>query len=410
MLEWAIDALDSLLGFAGGATAGVVGWTWEAAVEGFYTWLANGLALLLEWVWSILDSGTTPRLTEDWFANELAARVAVIALAVVIAMMLASAIQAALAGRPEQIADAVKEGVRAIVATALTVTVIDVLIGVTDEAAATVWAVGREDLVLTIERVVLVATASPYLRTNVIGPASLGLGLVALLGLAISLLMRSALIYVAAALAPLVWAANVLPLFRGSARKLVHLLVALVVSKLAIVITLVCAVKLIANPMDGTAEGAAVNEGAAAVGTLVTGFVCFLVAAVSPLVIYRLMPTIEGAAATGGIAGGWARGASTAAHTVVAAKSLGASRGTSAATRAVTGQNGVQGKSPGPIGGFASQAMPPASEHPGAYAQESRSRSSAQSAPPTKATPTRPAPGRSQDEKDRPLTSESEAP
>ena len=35
--------------------------------------------------------------------------------------MLASATQAALAGRPEQIGDAVKEGVKAIVASALTV-------------------------------------------------------------------------------------------------------------------------------------------------------------------------------------------------------------------------------------------------------------------------------------------------
>lgn len=351
---WTIDALGSLLGFLGGAAADAVGWTWEKVVQGFYTWLANGLALMLEWVWSILDSATTPRLTEDWFRNELAARIGLIALAVVIAMMLASAIQAALAGRPEQIGDLVKEGVRAIVATALTVTVIDVLIGVTDEAADLVWEVGRDDLVTIIERIVFVSVGSPYLAVNVIGPACLMLGLLALLGLSISLLMRSALIYVAAAIAPLVWAANILPLFRGSARKLVHLLVALVLSKLAIVITLVCAVKLIANPISGTTDEPVLNEGAAAVGTLLTGFICFLVAAVSPLVLYRLMPTIEGAAVGAGVAGGWVRGASTAAHTAIAVKSLGASRGASAATRAVPGQRGVHGApgQPGPITGF----------------------------------------------------------
>ena len=60
----------------------------------------------------------------------------------------------------------------------------------------------------------------------------------ALIGLAVALAMRNALIYVTALLAPLVFASSVLPLFRDSARKIVHLGVALVVSKLAIVVTL----------------------------------------------------------------------------------------------------------------------------------------------------------------------------
>lgn len=88
-------------------------------------------------------------------------------------------------------------------------------------------------------------------------------------------MMRSALIYVAAALAPIVWSANVLPLFRGSARKLVHLTVALVISKLAIVITLVVAVKLIAKPAGDPGSTAVINDGAAAVGTLMTGLCAF---------------------------------------------------------------------------------------------------------------------------------------
>ena len=165
-------------------------------------------------------------------------------------------------------------------------------------------------------------------------------------------MMRSALIYVAAALAPIVWSVNVLPLFRGSARKLVHLTVALVVSKLAIVITLVVAVKLVANPSGDPDTAAIVNDGAAAVGTLMSGFVCFLIAAVTPMVLYKLMPTVEGATVGAGVAGGWTRGATTAAHTGLMVKSLGATAGASAATRTVAGQGGVPGSSPGsPTGG-----------------------------------------------------------
>lgn len=343
MFDWAIGGLGNLFGFVGDAVGGVVGWAWEKVVIGIYTWLANGLALLVEWVWSVLDSGTTPRLTADWFANDLAFQVGLLALAVTVAMMLASATQAALAGRPEQIGDAVKHGVWAIVVSALTVTVIDVLIGVVDEASAMVWQSGRADLVNMIERIVVVATTTGPLGTTFVGPLCLLIGFLGLIGLVVSLMMRSALIYVAAALAPLVWSANVLPLFRGSARKLVHLMVALIVSKLAIVVTLVVAVKLIAHPSGDPHTGAIINDGAAAVGTLMAGFVCFLIAAVSPLVLYKLMPTVEGAMVGAGIAGGWGRSATTAAHTALMVKSLGASGAASAATRSVAGQGGVNG-------------------------------------------------------------------
>lgn len=352
MFDWAIGGLGSLFGFVGDAVGSAVGWAWDKVITGIYTWLANGLALLIEWVWSVLDSGTTPRVTAGWFRNELAAQVGLIALAVTIAMMLASAVQAALAGRPEQIGDAVKEGARAIVASALTLTVLDVLIGVVDEASAMVWQIGRPDLVIMLERMVLVATTTGPLGSTFVGPLCLLFGFLGLIGLVVALMMRSALIYVAAAMAPIVWSVNVLPLFRGSARKLVHLTVALVVSKLAIVITLVVAVKLIANPAGDPDSAAMINDGAAAVGTLMTGFICFLIAAVTPVVLYKLMPTVEGAMVGAGIAGGWARGATTAAHTALMVKSLGATTAASAATRQVAGQQGAQGASSGGISGL----------------------------------------------------------
>lgn len=359
MFDWAIGGLGELFGFVGDAVGGVAGWAWDKVITGIYTWLANGLALLIEWVWSVLDSGTTPRVTEAWFRNELSARVGLIALAVTVAMMLASATQAALAGRPEQIGDAIKEGARAIVASAFTLTILDVLIGVTDEAAAMVWQIGRPDLVRMLEGMVVVATTTGPLGSTFVGPLCLLVGFIGLIGLVIALMMRSALIYVAAALAPIVWSVNVLPLFRGSARKLVHLTVALVVSKLAIVITLVVAVKLVANPSGDPDAAAIVNDGAAAVGTLMSGFVCFLIAAVTPMVLYKLMPTVEGAMVGAGVAGGWTRGVTTAAHTALMVKSLGATAGASAATRTVAGQGGVPGSPSGSSAGGGGPAAIP---------------------------------------------------
>lgn len=332
MFDWAIGGLSDLLGFAGDAAGAAVGWAWDKVISGIYTWLAKGLALLIEWVWGVLDTATTPHLNQAWFAKTLMGRIGLLALAITIAMMLASAIQAALAGRPEQITDTVREGVRAIVATALTVAVVTTLIAITDEAAASVWQIGRTDMVTLLDRMVTLTMTTGPLGQTFIGPLCLLFGYVGLLGLAVALFMRNALIYLTAALAPIVWSTSVLPIFRGSARKLVHLTVSLIISKLAIVITLVVAVKLIANTGTNPTTHDAVKDGATAVGILVSGFVCFLIAAITPIVLYKLMPTIEGAAVASGIAGGWTRSATTVGHSALMAKSLGAS----AATRPVT--------------------------------------------------------------------------
>ena len=373
MFDWVIGGLGGLFGLVGDAAGAVTGWAWDKVITGIYRWLANGLALLIEWVWSVLDTGTTPRVTEAWFRNGLAARVGFIGLAVTIGMMFLSAAQAAIAGRPEQIGDILKESVKAIVASAFTITVIGVLIGVTDEASAMVWQVGRADLVRMLEGMVKVATVTGPLANTFIGPLALLFGFIGLIGLVVSLMMRSALIYVVAAMAPLVWSFGVLPSFRGSSRKLVHLVVALVLSKLAIVITLVVAVKLIGHPGGTPGSTSVINDAATAVGTLMAGFVCFLIAAVTPMVLYRLMPTIEGAVAGAGIASGWSRGVTTAASTALMVKSFGASTAASAATRAVQGQRGSGGSKAG-----GSTSTPPSASGRGGASTPGPSHSSGQ--------------------------------
>ena len=356
MFDWTIGGLGTLFGWIGDAAGAAAGWAWDKVIIGIYQWLANGLAMMIEWVWSVLDTATTPRVTAAWFQNDLAVRVGVLALATTIAMMLASAAQAAISGRPEHIIDAVREGVKAIVSSALTITVLDMLIGVTDEASAFVWRSGRPDLVKMIEGMMTMATTTGPLASTFVGPLCMIVGFLGLIGLVISLMMRSSLIYVVAALAPIVFSLGVLPSFRGSSRKLVHLGVSLVLSKLAIVITLIVAVKLIAHPIDGPA-GPVINQASAAVGTLMAGFICFMIAAVTPMVLYRLMPSIEGAMVGSGVASGWARGATTAASTALMVKSLGASKTASAATRAVGGQAGVAGAAAaGAAGGSATRA------------------------------------------------------
>ena len=52
----------------GDAFSSVAGWAWDKVTQGVYTWFASGVLMLMEWVWGVLDSATTPRLTDAWFA------------------------------------------------------------------------------------------------------------------------------------------------------------------------------------------------------------------------------------------------------------------------------------------------------------------------------------------------------
>jgi hypothetical protein len=281
----------------------------QSAFDALYSWVAQGLVMLIEWVWSTLDTATTPHLSEPWFLQDTFRPMALLGLGITVAMMLASSMQASLAGRPDQIIDAVKQGAWAVTATALTVTVTEVLVGGVDEISAEIWGRGRPDAQSLLEGVVRVMDRS---WTNQMGFISVLIFLfmaLALLALSVALLMRNSLIYVTAAVAPLIFSSSVLPLFRPSARKMIQLNVSLILAKLAIVITLVLSTKMMGNATEVPATGSAVQDGASALGVLVAGLVCFMIAALSPMVLYRLLPTVEGAAATTGIAGGWSRAA-----------------------------------------------------------------------------------------------------
>ena len=331
----------------GDAIGEVTGWAWDKVIQGIYTWFANGLLLLMEWVWSVLDSATTPRLTDEWFSVGLLRPLAGISVGITIAMMLASAVQAGFGGRPELIVDALKEGPKAIVATALTVVVMDVMVRGADVLAGVAWQSGRGDAQQVLDGMAAVMVSSGGLATTFLGPLALLFGMIGLLVTTVVLFMRSSLLYLVAAFAPIIWASSVSPVMRGSARRLIHVTVALVLAKPAISVTLVVGVKLL------TAAGAPApvgSDGAAALGSLISGFSCFAIAGFSPWVIYRLLPAVEGAAVSSGIVGGWGRSAMTAAQVGMMAKSAGASIGASAATKAIPSQAAASGSGVGGAG------------------------------------------------------------
>ena len=328
-----------LLTLFGSAAGAVAGWTWDKVIQGIFVWFANGLLLLMEWVWGVLDTVSTPRLTDDWFASGLFRPLASLAVGITVAMMLMSAVQAGVGGRPELIIDALKEGPKAILATSLTIVVMDVLIRAADAISAVVWQAGRTDAQKVLDGLAATVAASGTVGSTFLGPLAVLFGIVGVLMTTVVLLMRSSLLYLVAAFSPIVWSASVSPILRGAGRRLVQVAVALVLGKPAITITLIVGAKLLSNtvPTAGTPGGG----GAAALGTLLSGFSCIAIAGLSPWVVYRLLPTVEGAAMSSGIVGGWARGAMSVAQAALLVKSAGASAGASAATRALPMQQAL---------------------------------------------------------------------
>ncbi len=244
--------LPNPLDLFGDAVSDLTGWAWDKVIQGIYTWFANGLLLLMEWVWGVLDSASTPRLTEDWFRSGLVRPLAGIALGVTVAMMLASAVMAGFGGRPELIVDALKEGPKSIAATAVTLVVMDVLIRGADVMSAVAWQAGRADAQEVMDVLAATMSSSGPLATTFLGPLALLFGMIGLLVTTVVLFMRSSLLYVVAAFSPIVWASSVSPVMRGSGRRLVHLTVALVLAKPAITVTLVVRLKLLANASTGS--------------------------------------------------------------------------------------------------------------------------------------------------------------
>lgn len=332
--------LPNPLDLFGDAIGEVTGWAWDKVIQGIYTWFANGLLLLMEWVWGVLDRSTTPRLTEAWFTEGLLRPLAGISVGITVAMMLASAIQAGFGGRPELIVDAIKEGPKALFATAVTVVVMDVMIQGGDAIADVAWQAGRPQAQQVMDGLAATMVSSGGLASTFLGPLSLLFGMIGLLVTTVVLFLRSSMLYLVAAFAPIIWASSVSPVMRGANRRLVHVTVALVLAKPAISITLMVGVQLLAAVGTPGPEGA---DGVAALGTLLSGFTCFGIAGFSPWVVYRLLPSVEGAAVSSGVVGGWGRSAMAVAQGAMFAKSFGASGAASAATRPLASQAAAGG-------------------------------------------------------------------
>ena len=305
--------IDKVTGFVGGAaTAG-----FEAIIGGLTAWVVDAVVWIVGGVFNFFLDSTDPNVQADWFLTgdgPYATTVSIggsLLLLFVLAGIIQGTVNGDIGGMLRRIGLELPVSVIGMIGL---VTITQLLIRLTDALSGQVLDNFQDD----ISEFGTVVASLEMLSG---GPATAFvvflLGLVTVLAglvLVAELVVRSALIYIVVALAPLVFATRLWPATKGASRKLLDLLVALILSKLVIAIALaVAAAAAVGSGSGGEVTslpepevfvedpGGSVTQ---AVGILLTAAAAFGVSAFSPMLIARLLPMTEAAVIAQGVKGG----------------------------------------------------------------------------------------------------------
>jgi len=357
---------------------GAAGFTFGGIASGMASWVMGAVGDLVAGTVDYLGTAARPRLDADWFsgAGSPFALVRTIAGTLLIGFVLLAVVHGLVAG---DLAGSIGRIGR------------DLVLAVMGMAAVIVVTVKLLDLTDALSAAVLQGSDAHAIRfLSGFGAATTGatggfawvlVGLVVAVGALlvwVELMVRSALVYLLVALSPLAFAAMTWPAARGVLRRTVELLLAVVVSKFVICVTLALGAAALGGA--GSADPAAGGTiPAASLGTLLAGAAVLGLAAFSPFVVLRLIPFAEAAAAAHGVSRSPLRGAQAGAMAVSSGQSLARLAGTrtvsgmGTASRAAT--TATPGQSGGRFAGAASAAggAPTSSPRAGAAAAQGRS-------------------------------------
>jgi hypothetical protein len=357
LLDGILSGLGWIWDQTGGRAATAV---WDQIVGGLVSWVIDSLAWFVNALLAFFERSSTPDLASGWFAGGPIGSgahspygvVAGLSLSILLLCVLLSVVHGLLIGEgPAVLARLARDVPLAIFGMVATIGVVQVLLGAADELSLQVLRGTQAG-----------AHATEVLRTlsqtGVFSPQPsfvvFLLGLVAVVAaflLWAELLVRASLLYVLVALSPLAYAAFVWPSFRRVVRRLAELVVALVLSKVVIAITLAAAASALAS---NAPAGGIVASGEAKLGTLLVGTIMFGLAVFAPFLVLRLFPPVEAAVVARGISRAPARAAQTTLLTTLAVTRLaGLASSAGGAGSATAAESG--GPAQAPLGG-----VPPA--------------------------------------------------
>lgn len=286
-----------------------------AFIDGLAGWLAESIKSTTEYLLDFFAHSTSPDPTRDWFAGSAAPyqTMAALGAAVMVLMILAAVIQGAATGEMGQVARrVVTRGPLVAVGVAVLLPVTKFLLGLTDAVSYGIAADAPEGVSGFLRKVLDDGATTGKLKVLsllVVGVFILAASLV----LVAELFIRNGVLLVVLALAPVGFAAAVWPSASEVATKLVRLWVALLLMKPVIAVAFAVGAAALGNTVEGPAArpfvsgGSGGTSGGESLGVLLAGAVVLGIAALSPMLLLKLMPVAEAALVAQGVRPGVSR-------------------------------------------------------------------------------------------------------
>lgn len=284
-LVGAVCGVRDAVGAVGQAVGTVPATLAEGAVGALATWVAAGAAGVLESAGRAILSGTRPQLSgtgeggRAWFLQRYD-DLALISLGLFAPMLILAVVHGVVLGSAALVWRAVANLPVAALGTAAAVVVVEALLGAVDAAslfAARGLGADTENFLSGIASLVAAPSLAGAGGTTAFGAVLLAV-LMALVALVVwlELVVREAAVYLTVAFLPLGFATYIWPALSSWLRRLIEVVVALVLSKLVIVVAL---------SLAGSALAA--QEG---FGALVGATGMLLLAAFAPFALFKLIP------------------------------------------------------------------------------------------------------------------------
>lgn len=307
-------AAAKVVGLVAGAVGATVATAANGTLDAIGQGIADGVGRLFTEVSQFFTASSSPDVTVASFVGRDGAyhKLAQLSALLMILFIFFGVVQGVVAGDPlAMIGRTLRNVPLAVLAIFGFPWVVDQLVGLVDAVCLVLLPTGP-----TLASIANVYAAD-QMRFGV--PAILLLLFAFLAGVAIyaELVVRSALVTLVVALAPLSFAAMVWPAARGAARKAVELVAALVLSKLAMWVALAVGMALFETHANTHLPGGQ------SWGQMISGGAVLAVAVFAPFVVWRLIPVVEAAAVAHGLSRMPSRGAMTAVQTASTIRFLG---------------------------------------------------------------------------------------
>ncbi|MCZ7538112.1 MAG: hypothetical protein M5T61_20715 [Acidimicrobiia bacterium] len=251
-IGWVIDKVTGFVGDV--ATAG-----FEVIIGGLVAWVVDAVIWVVGGVFNFFIDSTDPNVQADWFITGTGPYATTVSIGATLLLLFVLAgigqgtLSGDVGGMLRRMALELPVSVLGMVGL---VTIIQVLIRLTDALSGQIIGNFQDDIsdftavVLTLSHLGAESPPRSWSSSSGSSLCSPGSSWCAVL------VVRSALIYIVVALAPIVFATRLWPATKGASRKLLDLLVALIVSKLVIAVALSVA----AAAAVGTGSGGEVTS------------------------------------------------------------------------------------------------------------------------------------------------------